>query len=419
MKIFGLQIGKSEQTINPSKYTRSNAWLMDVKMGFNADTVNNEKAIDNGYRGNHDLYSIIDRIVTNTIDLPFDLIVKGEPILEGDIYQKFWKQHNSMQSFKQFWQQALTYYLATGDCYIWKRQESIGFNDISYHVLPTQLVVPENVINRSIFERPDYYDFYDGQTIRRLFPDEIIHIKKFDPGTIAAQTHEGMSPLQAGRLLLESANNLNTAEAAIFHNGGVSKIISGVMGTHSAGLTADDQDRLDKGFLKRVRGAWNFAKSIIIQSEARVLDIGLKPSELQIFDAQLTHLRKLCNLYGVSSALFNDPANKTYSNMREAERALFLDVILPLGEFIIEAFYENEYNASHGIDKVKINYDQVMQIHPEQMELRKQMLLEVNAGLISVDEFRTTFGQSELGGEFSLPKNNQTSINNLQNNQNE
>ena len=43
-------------------------------------------------------------------------------------------------------------------------------------------------------------------------------------------------------------------------------------------------------------------------------------------------LRDLCNLYGVDSSLFNDPANKTYNNRKEAEKAMFTNAVIPVNE---------------------------------------------------------------------------------------
>ena len=400
MNIFGLKIGK--QSINPSTYSREkDGFIFGGGLnGFNFQSISDENAINHGYRSNHDVYSIIDRIVRNTIDLPFELKKGEEVITEGFDYDLFWKQINPHQGFKKFWNEALIFYLATGDLYIWKRRESIGFEDISYYVMPSQLVTPEQVVTRNIYEMPRYYDFYNGETILRIPSNEVLHIKKTDIGTAAIQTKEGMSPLQAGKLLIDAANNLNTAEAAIFKNGGVSNLISGVSGTHSAGLTQTDKENIDEGFVSRIRGAWNFAKSIVIQSEAKVLKIGLTPQELAIFDSQLNHLRKLCNLYGVNSALFNDPENKTYNNAKEAEVAFFNDVVLPLGEIMISEFYDSEYSEF----KVCINYEKVRQIQPDPTSLRKQLSEEARNGLIAVDEFRQHFELEPLGGEFSIPK---------------
>jgi phage portal protein BeeE len=40
----------------------------------------------------------------------------------------------------------------------------------------------------------------------------------------------------------------------------------------------------------------------------------------------------MCNVLGFDSSIFNDPANKTFNNRKEAERAMLSDAIIPLNE---------------------------------------------------------------------------------------
>jgi len=42
----------------------------------------------------------------------------------------------------------------------------------------------------------------------------------------------------------------------------------------------------------------------------------------------------MCNVLGLDSSLFNDPANKTFNNRLEAEKALYTNVIIPLSDKI-------------------------------------------------------------------------------------
>jgi len=42
----------------------------------------------------------------------------------------------------------------------------------------------------------------------------------------------------------------------------------------------------------------------------------------------------MCNVLGLDSSLFNDPANKTFNNRLEAEKAMYTNVIMPLADKI-------------------------------------------------------------------------------------
>ena len=57
--------------------------------------------------------------------------------------------------------------------------------------------------------------------------------------------------------------------------------------------------------------------------------MGLSPSDLQLLDQGIISLRALCNAYHVDSSLFNDPANKTFNNRKEAEKSFWSEAVIP------------------------------------------------------------------------------------------
>ena len=55
-------------------------------------------------------------------------------------------------------------------------------------------------------------------------------------------------------------------------------------------------------------------------------------TDLQLLEKGVVNLRSICSVYGVDSSLFNDPANQTYNNRKEAEKALYTNAIIPLAD---------------------------------------------------------------------------------------
>jgi hypothetical protein len=56
----------------------------------------------------------------------------------------------------------------------------------------------------------------------------------------------------------------------------------------------------------------------------------MSPTDLKLIENHVTQLRKFCNLWSVDSSLFNDPANKTFNNRKEATKALYNEAVLPV-----------------------------------------------------------------------------------------
>ena len=73
-------------------------------------------------------------------------------------------------------------------------------------------------------------------------------------------------------------------------------------------------------------------------------------------------LRIICSSFGVDSALFNDPDNKTYSNREEAKKDYYNDVIIPIMNKVLEAI-----NYSYGMN-LQIDVDGIQTLNPNEDE---------------------------------------------------
>jgi phage portal protein BeeE len=69
-------------------------------------------------------------------------------------------------------------------------------------------------------------------------------------------------------------------------------------------------DRYKREFLKMITGAKKMNSIVPISKEANVHEFGKSSQEMQYTESELMALRKFCAEYGVSSGLFNDPAQQ-------------------------------------------------------------------------------------------------------------
>ena len=388
--------------------------------GNNFESISDEKAINQGYNGNDIVYSIINKVARLVGGLPITLIKGDEAIYQGDTYNKLIKRVNPRQGLSALWQELTVYLLTTGDGYIWRPKEIIGFAAKNTWVLPSQLVTPFVQANQSILDEPLYYQFDDSGKSFRIDPSEITHIQMFNPSTSGQRLRDGLSPLQPAGKLLDSSNNLQNAESNIFMNGGANKLISGASGQDL--MTKSDKENLDNALIQRRGGSGGFNKALTVQGAISVHDIGLSPNDLKLFDAHLTHLRKFCNIIGIDSGIFNDPANKTYANRKEAEKALYTDLILPIAREIINA-YEISILPDFANHYLNIDTTEIEALNESPTEKSKRYMEAVKAGILAPDDWRMLEGFEPLGGEFAVPKaikneTQQTGINPTEGNSN-
>jgi hypothetical protein len=64
--------------------------------------------------------------------------------------------------------------------------------------------------------------------------------------------------------------------------------------------------------------------------------IGMSATDLKVIESGVLTDRQLCNAYSVSSRLFNDPANSTFNNVKEATKSLYTEATIPTLNKILE-----------------------------------------------------------------------------------
>ena len=80
---------------------------------------------------------------------------------------------------------------------------------------------------------------------------------------------------------------------------------------------------------EKLRGVKNFNKVHISNTDMTYLQMGMNATDLKVIESSVLTDRQLCNAYGVSSRLYNDPANSTFNNMKEANKSFFTKAVLP------------------------------------------------------------------------------------------
>jgi HK97 family phage portal protein len=347
--------------------------------------MSNNDLLQKGYLKNDNVYSIINKIAKTTSNLPIGLYKNDVEVFEGDeVYDFIIKKWNKNYGIKGGLRESLMYYLALGDTFLLKPIQSVGFSTNELTVLPTDRVTVFKRISNSFIDEVEYYEFADNSQIVRYLPEEIIHIKMPNPYNY----DYGLSPLNSVRNTLEANNNLNLAEKSIFENGGATKSVSPKPNANDDfGLTPNQKNEMDEAFKQRRGGAKGFNKVITTTIPIEVSNFGMTSQELQLIQTAESHLRRFCNVYGVDTSLFNDTKTQSLNNKKEAEKALYNDVCIPLAETYIEQF-ENHLIPKEDGYYMKIKKNEIDALKVDPMNMRKQLLEEFSKGVLTLEEYK-------------------------------
>lgn len=324
---------------------------------------NTKEYVEKGYVYNPDVYSVVNTItnackgvkftvyeVTDThkhqkyMRLPseakqfqLDKVVryKHQSLVEvpsDDFLAKVIERPNHLQGWGEFIESTIGFKLITGNTYIHGAKLENGANAgliKELYVLPSQYMRIKASHNDDNHILGYVLELTSGMTSThsvKFEETEVMHLKYFNPDYDGDGSHlYGLSPLRAGARVVRQSNDSYTAQMAQLQNSGA----MGILAVEPDSMTEEQARQLERDYYRKYTGAFNRGKIVVAGANMDWKQIGLSPVDLNIIESQKMSLRDICNIYGINSALLNDPDNKVYNNVQEARKALYMEKVLP------------------------------------------------------------------------------------------
>jgi HK97 family phage portal protein len=280
---------------------------------------------------------------------------------ENDTVLKLLNSPNPVQSQQEFFLACFCYYLLCGECFIYKFRGTNGAN--TGRVTELHVLAPSNIILHISKEYPQAvtgYDFVMGsETIYKNIPvNDIIHIKKFNPDATLGYDFRanysrwrGLSPLVPAKKLLTRLTGADDAAVAQLQNGG----LPGILYEDYSGSEEITQEALDtqkKAFKAYLHQMDNRGSLFFSATKKGYIPIGLKAADMEVIALQNIDFKRLCNIYKISTILFNSEVAATESNVKEMVKQMYTNVCLPLAYTFRDKFNSELISENWG-DKRK------------------------------------------------------------------
>ena len=342
---------------------------------YPADTI--ETYIEKGYLFNPVVYSIVSFIAQKAGSIPWGTYeVKNEKALtsyksansynlntkiiktkalvaipDHELSAIFMKP-NVLQGWAEFIEQVVGFKMVTGNSYVHMIGPTVGVNKGAVKemwCIPSQIMRP---VAGDQMQPVRGFKYMDSNDL--IPPEEMIHLKYWTPDYFNGQNLIGLSPLRASMRLVTKSNASFDSSVGALQNQGAFGIISAEKDTD---LTEEQADMIERRLMKKVGGPNNRGKNIVTSASLKWQQMGMSPVDLNIIESDRMDLRALCNVYHVPSELFNDAANKTYSNTKEAGSAVYTNAVLPALNQFRDAF--NQFIAAK-YPGIFVDYDASM-----------------------------------------------------------
>ena len=237
---------------------------------------------------------------------------------------------------------------------------------------------------------PSAVDYAVGTQSRRIpLEDEdgwpnLIHIKTMHP----LEDHYGASALAAANPAVRIHNAASAWNRSLLENAARPSGALVYDPADGATLTGDQFERLKSELNSAFSGSANAGRPMLLEGGLKWQRLAYSPADMDFATLKSAAAREIALAFGVPPMLLGLPGDNTYSNYREANKALWRLTLLPLANKLFAAITE-------GLDpwfpsaKLSVDRDQVPSLSEDREKLWKQVS---DAGFLTLEEKRQILG---------------------------
>lgn len=367
----------------------------------------NLKSNEDFFRNVWNVYRCVKLICDSVASLPIGLVQRdyspdgddveiypGGASVESQMLSFLVSRASTLQSAHDMKWVTTSHLLLHGDAYLWIPQYSQSRPGAPKRIMQVLPLNPDAVtFDRGDTEQPvKMFHYQDGNAVRHIDPADMCFIRLPDP----SDPLDGMSPLSAARESAEAQELSALWNKKLIQNGAKTPFL-----IHFEDFLDDKQiQEAREDILKNWQGAKNAGKPHVVAGGGKVtvVPIGMAPSDMDWLASRKMNTREIASVFGIDPSLLGDGENKTYSNMQEARKALYMETVLPMAQRILDAmsmffFWDKSRRVvSH---QFRIKTDQVPALQQDMTEL----WTAINASWeMSVNEKRKAKGLGTLEG---------------------
>jgi len=347
-----------------------------------------------GYRLCDTIYSCVNLIVQSAALVPWYVYreqADGEPVeLDRHILADWMDNPGPGMDWSEFVTRIGTFYHSTGNVYLKKNVGGFGLRGKVEVLRPQAMTIKLTKIDGDVLR----YEYRVGGIVDYYKPEDIVHLKMFNPEE--SPNSYGLSPIQ---VLARKVDIIHFGELwtlALLENDARP---SGALVAENKVLTPEQREVLQEQFTQRYGGYENAGKPLVLEGGLKWEPFAITPKEMEFLNSRKVTMREICAAFKVPPELLGDNENKTYSNIKEARKALYQEAVLPflgrvkgaLNREVVPLFDSRgaylDYDVS-GIDALSEDLN----------ALWARGIQAYQAGTITRNEFRAEIGYGDLEG---------------------
>lgn len=212
------------------------------------------------------------------------------------------------------------------------------------------------------------FRYEDGKRGMNFTPGEVIWFRYPNP----ADEFRGLSPLEAARVSVETSVDAMRANASIFRNG---MSPGGILSPEdsSVSFTREERELLEAQLSRRLSGADRRHRMMVFSHRVNLSTPTLSPKDAEFLSLMGWTLNDVCRVFQVPPMKVQDFSRATFSNVEQADKALWTDAIIP--ELSMLAAELTEQLAPMFGDDLEVQFDTsgIRALQEDMTEITDQM----------------------------------------------
>jgi HK97 family phage portal protein len=347
---------------------------------------------EEGYQLNVIVYRAVNEITRSISDLAPEM-ASNDKTLDSHPALDLLARPNPTQGWDAFISEAFTNFEITGEMAIARYPETgrvielWNINPLHITVEPGRTGIPAAYV-------------YEQNNVKTRFPvnpingqSQLFFYKTYNP----MNYWRGQSPLAAAGLAADTHNAGMKWNYKLLRNSarpsGLIEVPEGSGGEMVA--------RLKEWFKRSFQGENNAGEIPVLPGGAKWQPMDNNPRDMDFMNTQKEMAKLVAAAFGVPMPLIDNDAS-TFNNYQTAREAFYTDTIIPKFNAFLSSFGSWLLPGYGDNLSFQIDLDQVAALEPMRTRKFDRLLKAVQAGTLTVDEFREAVGYAPLGGSAAV-----------------
>ena len=319
------------------------------------------------------VYACVNLRARNLASLPLTIERDGQTVTDGPLFDLL-RTVNPHWTPNRLWQMTCMALDLWGEAY-WVLERGPDGEGVPREIWWAR---PDRM--RLVPDETDYLAgwIYEWNNERLGFkPGEVIWFRNPNP----LDEFEGLSPIAATRLALDTGHAALRSNHNVFSNG---VQLAGVVTPADKDQTwqRDQVEALRDMLERRFRGVDKAHRLAVLGQAATFTPMSISPRDAQFIELMKWTRTDACMVYGVPPELIGDQEGASYNNVREAHKGFWTDTLIPLADMLAGELTEQLLPMFEGqAERVSFDLTGVMALQSDMKETAEQAKVWASIGV--------------------------------------